>query len=218
MRPLFRLLIVVLLTVPALTLADDSDLFQRVADRHGISVELLRSIAQVESGMHPWAVNINWEGFRPHSQWEALELIRNVRKRPWLLRVYYGDDSQRMFFSSGQEAQQALQALLARAELLDTGKPHQWEIRKLDVRSVDIGLMQINWKFHGRHFDSMAELFEPDANIDYAARHLKALLEEHGDLEQAVAHYHSNTPEFQARYLQAFRTAYQKQLAVDGSG
>lgn len=218
MRPLFRLLMFVLLTVPALTLADDSDLFQQAADRHGISVELLRSIAQVESAMHPWAVNINREGFRPPSRWHALELIRNVHRRPWLLRVDYGDTSQRMFFRSGRDAQQALQSLLARADALATGRPHQWEIRKLEVLSVDIGLMQINWKFHGHHFDSMAALFDPATNIDYAARHLKALLDEHGDLEQAVAHYHSNTPEFQARYLQAFRTIYQKQRVVDGSG
>ena len=84
--------------------------------------------------------------------------------------------------------------------------------------SVDIGLMQINWKFHGRHFDSMQALFDPATNLDYAARYLKALLKEHGDVEKAVAHYHSNTEEFQNRYLQAFRPVYEKQLLAARPG
>lgn len=194
------------------------DLFERTAKRHQISVELLRSIALVESNMHPWAVNINWESFRPESPYQAVQLIRRVQKRPWLLRVMYKDSSHRLFFPTGRDAQLALQDLLARAKFLDTEAPQQWEIRKLDVQSVDIGLMQINWKFHGRHFDSMQQLFDPATNLDYAARFLKALLKEHGDLEKAVAHYHSNTEEFQIRYLQAFRTVYEKQLSDARSG
>lgn len=196
----------------------EGDLFERTAKRHQVSAELLRSIALVESAMHPWAVNINWESFKPESPYQAVQLIRRVQKRPWLLRVMYKDSSHRLFFHTGRDAQLALQDLRARAKFLDTEVPHQWEIRKLDVRSVDIGLMQINWKFHGRHFDSMQQLFDPATNLDYAARYLKSLLKEHGDLEKAVAHYHSNTEEFQIRYLQAFRTVYEKQLSEARSG
>jgi len=209
--------ILLLFWLPLAAQAGD-DLFERTAARHALSADLLRSIALVESAMYPWAVNINWESFRPESPYRAVQLIRNVQQRPWLLRVDYTDTSHRLFFHSGRDAQQALQSLLARVKLLDTERPHQWEIRKLDVRSVDIGLMQINWKFHGRHFESMQQLFDPATNLDYAARYLKRLLKEHGDLEQAVAHYHSNTEEFQNRYLQAFRTVYQKQRSVAGSG
>ncbi len=190
----------------------EGDLFEQAAARYKISTDLLRSIALVESKMHPWAININLEGFQPESPAQAIQLIQQVAKMPWLLRVDYQTESHRMFFHSGLEAQQALRQLQARARQLETEIPRQWEIRKLDARSVDIGLMQINWKFHGRHFDSMQQLFDPAVNLDYAARYLKALLDEHGDLEQAVAHYHSNTPEFQLKYLQAFRSVYQKQL------
>lgn len=197
----------------------EGDLFERTAKRHGLSAELLRSIALVESNMHPWAVNLNWESFTLESPYQAVQLIRGVQKRPWLLRVDYKDTSHRLFFPTGRDAQVALKNLQARAKFLDTEIPHQWEIRKLDVRSVDIGLMQINWKFHGRHFDSIQALFDPATNLDYAARYLKTLLKEHGgDVEKAVAHYHSNTEEFQNRYLQAFRPVYEKQLLAGGQG
>lgn len=196
----------------------EGDLFDRTAKRHGVSAELLRSIALVESNMNPWAININWESFSPASPYQAVQLIRRVQKRPWLLRVDYRDTSHRLFFQSGRDAQMALKNLLARAAFLEIEEPHQWEIRKLDVRSVDIGLMQINWKFHGHHFDSMQVLFDPATNLDYAARYLKSLLQRHGDVEKAVAHYHSNTEEFQNRYLQTFRPVYEKQLLTARPG
>lgn len=211
------LLMAGLVLVAGEALAQD-DLFERTAKKHDLSAELLRSIALVESNMHPWAVNINLEGFRPESPWQAVQLIQRVQRRPWLLKVFYKDTNHRLFFRSGRDAQFALLQLRARARFLDAEVPQQWEIRKLDVRSVDIGLMQINWKFHGEHFDSMQALFDPATNLDYAARFLKSLLKEHGDLEQAVAHYHSNTEEFQNRYLQAFRQVYEKQLGEARSG
>ena len=210
--------IALIMVLLACSVQAKDDLFERTAAKYDLSAELLRSIALVESKMYPWAVNINWESFRLDSPYQAVQFIHRVQKSPWLLRVDYKGESHRLFFRSGLAAQKALDDLHARAKFLDTEVPYQWEIRKLDVRSVDIGLMQINWKFHGRHFDSMLQLFDPATNLDYAARYLKSLLKEHGDLEQAVAHYHSNTEEFQVKYLQAFRTVYQKQRNESRSG
>ena len=216
-RILWKTVIIGLLLLSGLARAE-GDLFDRTAQRHGLSAELLRSIALVESRMYPWAVNINWESFHPPTPWQAVQLIEQAQKRPWLLKVFYKNNNHRLFFQSGKDAQLALQNLLARAKFLDTEIPQQWEIRRLDVRSVDIGLMQINWKFHGEHFASMQELFDPATNLDYAARFLKSLLDQHGDLEKAVAHYHSSTEEFQIRYLQAFRQVYEKQLLAARPG
>jgi len=196
------------------TTTQAGDLFDRVAARYQLSPALLRSIATVESKMYPWAVNINWESFRPGSPYQAVRLIHRVQKKPWLLRVDYAEESQRMFFSTGRDAQLALRSLLKDNKQLGIERPKQWEIRKLDVRSVDIGLMQINWKFHGRHFDSMMQLFDPATNLDYAARYLKRLMKEHGNLEKAVAFYHSNTQEYQDQYLQYFRNVYRKEKSL----
>lgn len=207
------LTLILLLALPgASTLG--ADLFERTAARHELQPELLRAIAKVESNLYPWAVNINWESFRPESPYQAVRLIRKVRQNPWLLRVDYANGSNRLFFPSGPAAQKALAGLRRRAVLMGIEPPHQWEIRKLDVRSVDIGLMQINWKFHGEHFESMEELFDPATNLDYAARFLGQLLKQHGDLETAVAHYHSSTLHFQEIYLANFRRVYEQQLLL----
>lgn len=56
--------------------------------------------------------------------------------------------------------------------------------------SIDIGLCQINWRWHGHHFSSIAELMDPAVNVRYAAQHLKSLK---GDntWQEAIGAYHS---------------------------
>ena len=48
----------------------------------------------------------------------------------------------------------------------------------------------------------------------YAAKYLKTLLHRHGSTEQAVAFYHSNTQQYQSKYLKLFRPIYQKRLLL----
>ncbi len=191
------------------------DLFKLAANTHQLKPELLRSIAEMESQLHPWAVNLNWEGFKPDSKREAIELIEQAQEKPWLLKLEYGeDDAHRMFYSSEKDAREALKDILTTAQALDIPRPQNWEVRLLDTRSVDVGMMQINWKFHGRHFESLEELFDPKVNILYAAKYLRKLIWRHGKIEQAVAFYHSNTHHFQSKYLALFRPIYQKQLLL----
>ncbi|MGB3623512.1 lytic transglycosylase domain-containing protein [Ketobacter sp. MCCC 1A13808] len=208
MSRLFVLLLLILSAFPCYS----EDLFTKAATANGISPALLRSIAEMESQVNPWAVNLNREGFIPSTKADAIDLVQQARNKPWLLRVDYKEESHRLFFTSSKDATAALSDIRSGANLLGIEAPHQWEIRLLDTRSVDIGLMQINWKFHGRHFDSLDELFEPRANINYAARYLGSLIKRHGDVENAVAHYHSNTEKFQDIYLKGFLPIYQRQL------
>ena len=45
--------------------------------------------------------------------------------------------------------------------------------RKRGISLIDMGCMQINHHFHGDQFQSVAAMFDPHANVDYAARFLK---------------------------------------------
>jgi soluble lytic murein transglycosylase-like protein len=68
---------------------------------------------------------------------------------------------------------------------------------------VDIGCMQINYRYHGRKFSSVEEMFEPAKNVDYAARFLKALHKGEASWTATVARYHAgpgNAPA-QRRYV-----------------
>ena len=56
---------------------------------------------------------------------------------------------------------------------------------------IDVGCMQINHHFHGDRFASVAAMFEPHANVEYAARFLKTLRRKEGSWTLAVARYHA---------------------------
>jgi len=59
------------------------------------------------------------------------------------------------------------------------------------AKFIDVGCMQINVHFHGQDFRSLAEMFEPAANVDYAANFLKTLRAQEGSWTLAVARYNA---------------------------
>ncbi|WGF87595.1 lytic transglycosylase domain-containing protein [Marinivivus vitaminiproducens] len=62
------------------------------------------------------------------------------------------------------------------------------------VRSIDVGCMQINLRWHPDAFAGLDEAFDPSANAAYAARYLVALHAETGDWLSAAGRYHSADP------------------------
>ena len=71
------------------------------------------------------------------------------------------------------------------------------------AKLIDVGCMQINHHFHARQFGSVDQMFEPAANVDYAARFLKELKAREGNWTMAVARYHAgpNNDPAQKRYV-----------------
>ena len=72
------------------------------------------------------------------------------------------------------------------------------------ARSFDVGCFQINYKWHGMHFDSIEAMFDPMVNATYAAKLLSGLHDEFGDWTKAAGAYHSRTETYASRY----RTRY----------
>jgi soluble lytic murein transglycosylase-like protein len=103
------------------------------------------------------------------------------RPWPWTINA----EGQGFFFTSKQQAIEAVRALQARG-----------------VRSIDVGCMQVNLMFHPNAFASLDQAFDPDANARYAARFLTALHGENRDWPAAIAAYHSETPALGAAYRQ----------------
>jgi hypothetical protein len=72
---------------------------------------------------------------------------------------------------------------------------------KRGIQALDIGCMQVDWQLHPTAFSSLAQAFDPVANVDYAARFLRALHDEaNGDWNVAVGWYHSHTADLAAEY------------------
>jgi len=75
--------------------------------------------------------------------------------------------------------------------------------RARGAKLIDIGCMQVNHHFHAEHFASVEQMFDPAANVDYAARFLKELKAREGSWTMAVARYHAgpNNDPAQKRYV-----------------
>lgn len=67
-------------------------------------------------------------------------------------------------------------------------------------RNVDVGMMQINWKVHGKHFRSVAEVLTPAANLRYAVSYLLNHRQTR-DWWGSVGRYHSGTAFYANRYV-----------------
>jgi len=80
-------------------------------------------------------------------------------------------------------------------------------IQARGVRSIDIGCMQINLLHHPDAFANLEAGFDPSTNVAYAVRYLRSLHARTGDWNQAVAMYHSATPERGMIYQQRVMAA-----------
>ena len=98
---------------------------------------------------------------------------------PWTIN----EAGRSSYFESRPEAEAYLERALARGDT-----------------NIDIGCMQINYRWHGEAFASPSQMFEPSANITYAADFLTALYARLGSWEQAIAHYHSSSPDLGPQY------------------
>ncbi|MBK3773595.1 lytic transglycosylase domain-containing protein [Azospirillum aestuarii] len=59
------------------------------------------------------------------------------------------------------------------------------------TRSIDVGCLQVNLKWHPDAFPDLETAFDPRANARYAARFLGDLHRAQGSLDAAIARYHS---------------------------
>lgn len=65
------------------------------------------------------------------------------------------------------------------------------EARRKGARLIDVGCMQINYRWHGDQFASVEQMFDPAHNVDYAARFLRELKAREGTWTLAVARYNA---------------------------
>jgi soluble lytic murein transglycosylase-like protein len=89
------------------------------------------------------------------------------------------------------------------ATSVDDGIRHFEDAKRDGAKLIDIGCMQINHYYHASEFASLEAMFEPQANVDYAARFLKNLRQREGSWTLAVARYHAgpNNNPAQKKYV-----------------
>lgn len=93
-----------------------------------------------------------------------------VRAWPWTLN----QAGKGMYFDTREDAMDYLKKAVASG-----------------VTNIDIGCMQINYRWHQDQFSSLEEMMDPVANTRYAATFLRRLFDRHKDWEIATRYYHS---------------------------
>ncbi|MEZ5934822.1 MAG: lytic transglycosylase domain-containing protein [Alphaproteobacteria bacterium] len=118
-----------------------------------------------------------------------------VRPWPWTLNV----EGRAVFAESKADA----------AELLAI---HQG-------KSVDVGLLQINSRWHGHRVDRLEALLDPETNLAVGASILKdALAANPGDLTAGIGRYHSASPVRAKAYARTVLALYRHLLHQKENG
>ncbi|HEY4344134.1 MAG TPA: transglycosylase SLT domain-containing protein [Parvibaculum sp.] len=106
--------------------------------------------------------------------------LRKPRPWPWTINA----EGQSFYFKTKKDAIAATRRLL-----------------KEGVRSIDVGCMQINLRYHPDAFADLNEAFDPAANVTYGAKFLKTLHERTDSWPEAIATYHSQSKTRNAPYF-----------------
>ena len=125
---------------------------------------------------------------RVESGYQKVDGVR--RAWPWTLNA--GGDS--AYFLTKEEALNSLNKRI-----------------KKGVTNIDIGCMQLNFRWHKKFFKNLSAMMDPEKNVDYGARFLKKLHKRHGSWEKAVKYYHSSKSKFNVRYYKKVKAVWQKE-------
>ena len=201
-------------------------IIDRQARNHGIDPYVLRAIAQQESNKKPWTFNADGEGFHFETKAKAVSALWSLTKAPWLVKINPPEGGKviRRFFSSKASAAAFLNSYQRGRKVMnksmlavrmdgekDVGRGEA-RIRRIWLLNTDIGIAQINYRYHGQGKASIQKWFDPSFNLGYAARHLANLKKQYrvGDVE-AAGYYHSKTPSVRNKYLSSFKRKYEKE-------
>lgn len=154
---------------------------------------LIPLLAQADPLMDPYAPLIHAVERKyaiPHGLLSAISKVesgryhekhRRIISWPWVIHA----EGRGQFFNHEHQVIAAVQNLKNRG-----------------VTNIDVGIMQVNLIYHGQAFTTLNHAFNPQTNIEYAARYLRSLKREHTTWPQAIAHYHSALPEHYIPYCQ----------------
>lgn len=107
--------------------------------------------------------------------------------RPWPWTINHAGKG--TYFKTRQDAYQYAQKLVEQG-----------------VTSFDIGLMQVNWRWHKQRFPSLWDAFDPYLNLHAAAQILIEQYTARGSFEEAVGAYHApNNAELATQYRERVR-------------
>jgi len=76
------------------------------------------------------------------------------------------------------------------------------------TQNIDLGVMQLNYRWHEKQFSNLKEMLSPEKNIAYAASLLSSLYKQHGNWQEAIRYYHSANPKYSRKYSRKVTMAW----------
>jgi hypothetical protein len=145
--------------------------------------------ARCESPLRPFSRTARFSGFPAEILYGIAmnETALNGKPWPWTLNVA----GRGYYFNDRMSAWRAAEYL-----------------RGHDFDMFDIGVMQVNWHYHGHLFANSWDALDPEINQRAAASILAGHLRRTGSLAQAIGRYHSASPNRAKRYVEQFALHY----------
>lgn len=220
-----RILLAGVLFLATPLFADPYDsLIDAAADRHGVDPVVLRAVVQKETRKRPWAFNCDGEGFYFNTKEQAVIALWQISKNPWMVKIVSTKrETRRHFFQASHQAKAFLSAyqnaqdrsghsrVVERTDPIKEVKSGQARIRQLWVVNTDIGIAQVNYRFHGVERARVQQWFEPAFNLDYAASLIATHKRRKGSDLEAAGDYHSRTPSVRAVYMKELLPIYKRE-------
>lgn len=212
----------------------------QIEQDNGIPYGLLHAVSLVESGkglagkMLPWpyTAGVNRSRLTQHDNAAAAVQRINYLRTLGFSRFNIVIDGQDTNKLSAAVAKAKIQAVAATAQQFKVrGRNFAKRFRNKASavafvekliqhghKNVDIGLMQVNWMYHGKNFSNVAEAFEPRHNAGYAVKYLKQHKQTRG-WWASVGRYHSGTKKHAKRYIKNVWAMYRRihRLSKDGT-
>lgn len=197
---------------------------------HNIPQGLLHAISLVETGKGmegqvvpwPYAINVNtgsWKKGRPSDMSLEVDYLKGLGFSRFTVRKA---STERVAGLTADTAKALLKKQDAdidvsiRGERFSKRFSNKWQavffVNRLLVSghdNVDVGLMQVNWMYHGENFTDLAEAFDPYHNVKYAVSYLMKHRQKL-DWWGSVGRYHSGTKHHADRYIKGVWGMYQK--------
>ncbi|MFZ2620103.1 MAG: transglycosylase SLT domain-containing protein [Alphaproteobacteria bacterium] len=203
----------------------------------GIPRGLLHSMSLVETGqgmdgsLLPWPYTINVNGTKAYSFTKSADALAKMDALRRLgfnrFKLTVADKAMKNLNNVRVENELAAVAdgttitlaALGHAKRFGSAEEGGKYVRNLiqnGYKNVDIGLMQINWYFHGENFKSVEEAFDPAKNASYAVSYLSKHREER-DWWNSVGRYHSGTSKHAQRYIRSVYAMYRRVHRIQNS-
>lgn len=76
------------------------------------------------------------------------------------------------------------------------------------ITNIDVGIAQINYRWHKDNFKNIEEMLSPTTNIEYAAKLLSSLFKRYGTWQDAIKYYHSANSDYHRQYSRKVVTTW----------